>query len=198
MTNPKDASLTIPFEGDKRRLLQLLKKEALFREKITLSSGKVSDFYIDARRVTLSAEGAYLCGKIILGMLKDDVVDCIGGPSLGADPLVGAIGVLSFQAQKPINTFIIRKTPKPHGKQQQIEGPSLKSGLEVILIDDVATTGNALVQSLQILKGIDLKVSKAICIVDREEGAKEALASHQCQLVSIFNLSDFNPEAGKK
>jgi len=190
-TKIKDASITIPLPGDKERLLQLLKKEAVSKGKITLSSGKVSDFYIDARRVTLSAEGAYLCGKIILGMVKDDVVDCIGGPSLGADPLVGSIGVLSFQGGKPINTFIIRKTPKTHGKQQQIEGPSLKSGHRVVLIDDVATAGNSLVQSLEILKAIGLKVSKAICLVDREEGAKEALASHQCQLVSIFDRSDF-------
>ena len=176
---------------DKEKLLDILKKEAFFREKITLSSGKQSDYYIDARRVTLSAAGAYFCGKVILDMVKGDTYEAIGGPTLGADPLVGAIAVLSYQANKPTKTFIIRKAPKAHGKQQQIEGPLLSDGARVILIDDVATTGKAFLESLEVMKKNNIKAVKAICIVDRNEGAKEALAKEGCELVSIFKIEEF-------
>lgn len=177
-------------ERDKKRLLVLLRQDAFFREKITLSSGKTSDFYIDARRVTLNAEGAYLCARLILDLLKNERVDAIGGPTLGADPLLGAIGALSFQAGKPINTFIIRKAPKPYGKQQQIEGPLLKPGNRVVLIDDVATTGKSIVQSIEVLGSMGIKSDLAICIVDRNEGALETLAQKNCKLISIFKSAE--------
>ncbi len=175
---------------DKKRLLAILRRDAFFKEKITLSSGRQSDFYIDARRVTLSAEGGYLCAKIILEMLKGLPVDAIGGPTLGADPMVGAIAVLSYQAKKPVSTFIIRKAPKPHGKQQQIEGPLLKEKAQVVLIDDVATTGKSLVEAIDILEKMGIKIKTAICLVDRNEGAKEALNAKHCELRAIFNVSD--------
>lgn len=177
--------------ADKKELFHILYKNAFFREKIVLSSGKESDYYIDARRVTLSAPGAALAGKIILNMIGDEKIDAIGGPTLGADPLVGALAVLSFQAGKPLNTFIIRKAPKPHGKQQQIEGPLLRKGAEVILIDDVATTGKAFLESLVVMKKEGFKVKKCICLVDRNEGSKESLAKEGCSLEAVFNISEF-------
>ncbi len=182
--------ITTP-QDDKKELLALLTQKAFFKEKIILSSGKESDFYIDARLVTLSAPGAYLCAKIILDLIKGDCADAVGGLTLGADPLVGAIGALSYQSGRPVNTFIIRKEPKAHGKQQQIEGPLLKKDARVILIDDVATTGKAFLQSLDVLEKIGVKIIKAVCIVDRQEGAKEALAKRRCELVSIFTSADF-------
>ncbi len=178
-------------DQDKIRLLEILKKDAFFKEKIILSSGKESDYYIDARRVTLAAEGAYLCAKIILDMIKDDHVIFVGGPTLGADPFVGAIASQSFQNGNPINTFIIRKAPKAHGKQQQIEGPDIAKGSKVILIDDVATTGKAFVQSLEVMKKAEIDVAKAICIVDRQEGAEEAVKAYGCPLESIFQITEF-------
>ncbi|OGX38472.1 MAG: orotate phosphoribosyltransferase [Omnitrophica WOR_2 bacterium RIFCSPHIGHO2_02_FULL_50_17] len=177
---------------DKERLLQLLKQKAYFREKVILSSGKESDYYIDARRVTLSAEGAYLCARLILDIVQDDACDAIGGPTLGADPLLGAVGVLSLQAGKPVEMFIIRKAPKAHGKQQQVEGPLLKKGGRVVLVDDVATTGKALIQSVDVLHQMGVEPYKAICIVDRREGAKEALALKGCELISIFDITEIH------
>ena len=109
--------MTPEIQKHRQRLFEILKKDAFSFGKFILSSGKESSFYLDARRVTLTPEGAYLCGKIILDMVKNDKFDAIGGPTLGADPLVGALGVLSFEAGHPVNTFIIRKAPKVHGKQ---------------------------------------------------------------------------------
>jgi len=179
-------------QHDRDQLLNLIKTDAYFREKIILSSGKESDYYIDARRVTLNPQGAHLCARLILDIAKDEKIDAIGGPTLGADPMIGAIGVLSLQDGRPINTFIIRKAPKAHGKQQQIEGPLLKEGSTVVLIDDVATTGKAFIQSLDVLEKENIKVAKAICIVDRDEGAQEALAKRGCDLVSIFDIKEIH------
>lgn len=178
-------------DKERSELFNILKTQAFFRGKFILSSGKESDFYLDARLVTLSPAGAYLTGKIILDMIKADKPDAIGGPTLGADPMVGAIGSLSYQQGAPINTFIIRKTPKAHGKQQQIEGPAIKEGGSVVIIDDVATTGKAFIESIEVLQKLNIKIKKAICIIDRGEGAREAVAKYNVPMESIFTVSEF-------
>ena len=179
------------FQQERERLLELIIHNAYFREKIILSSGKESDYYIDARRVTLSPEGAYLCAKIILDMIKDEHIDAIGGPTIGADPMVGAIASLSHQSGKPINTFIIRKQPKAHGKQQQVEGPLLKEGASVVIIDDVATTGKAFIHSIDALAQDGLKPAVCVCIIDRQDGAKEALLARGIALRSLYTAAQF-------
>ena len=178
-------------QQDRRQLFKVLKERAFFKEKIILSSGKESNYYIDARRATLTSEGAYLAAKVLLAMIKDVQFDAIGGPTLGADPMIGAIGVLCHQMGRPTNTFIIRKAPKAHGKQQQIEGPPIPTGAKVILIDDVATTGKAFLESLDVLEKQGIHAKKALCLVDRGEGAKEALAQRGCELISIFTAKEF-------
>jgi orotate phosphoribosyltransferase len=180
-----------PIDHDRNELFRLLKSQAFSKGKFILSSGKESNFYLDARIVTLSAAGAYLTARVILDMVSKDQPDAIGGPTLGADPMVGAIASLSHQAGRPINTFIIRKQPKAHGKQQQIEGPLLKEGGAVVLIDDVATTGKAFVESIEVLQKMNIKIIKAICVIDRGEGAQEALAKYKVPLRSIFTIAEF-------
>lgn len=175
----------------KKSLHNLIKQKAFFKEKITLASGKTSDYYIDARLITLTSEGSYLVASIILEMIKDDNFQAIGGPTIGADPIMGAIASLGYLNKKPINTFIVRKQPKEHGKRRQIEGPEIKPGSKVILIDDVATTGGSLVDAVKLLAKDNIEVIKAVVIVDRQEGAKENLSKVNCPLVSIFTAQDF-------
>lgn len=179
-------------EEEREELRQMIIKDAYFRGKITLSSGKESDYYIDARLVTLRARGAYLCARMILDIVGDENIDAIGGPTLGADPMIGAVAVLSLQADKPRDTFIIRKTQKAHGKQKQVEGPVLKEGDHVILIDDVATTGKAFIESIDVLRKLGICVDKAVCIVDRGEGAADAVSEKGCELVSIFDIKEIH------
>ncbi|MDP8266273.1 MAG: orotate phosphoribosyltransferase [Candidatus Aceula meridiana] len=178
-------------QTDKKRLFDILLKDAFAKGKFILSSGKESNYYLDARKVTLTPEGAYLSAKIILGMAKDKNVDAIGGPTLGADPMVGAVASLSFEQGNPVNSFIIRKAPKAHGKQQQIEGPLLKKGAKVILIDDVATTGKAFVQSIEVMKKEGFELDGCICLVDRKEGATEAVEALGCTLSAVFDIAEF-------
>lgn len=178
-------------DADKSELFRLLKAQAFSQGKFILSSGKESNFYLDARIVTLSAAGAYLTARIIMDMISQDWPDAIGGPTLGADPMVGAIAYLSHQAGRPINTFIVRQQPKAHGKGRQVEGPLLKEGSSVVIIDDVATTGKALVEAVVVLQKMNIKIKKAICVIDRGEGAREALAKHKVPLNSIFTIAEF-------
>ena len=174
----------------KAELLTLLKKEALKKGRFVLSSGKISNYYLDGRIITLTPEGAYLVAAIILELIKDKGIDAIGGPTLGADPIVGAIAALSHIQKIPLKTFIVRKGAKEHGMQRQIEGPALNKGDAVILIDDVATTGKSLVEAKESLDKIGVNVLEAIVIVDRGEGAKENLAKASLQLQSIFTIED--------
>lgn len=171
--------------------MALLKKEALRVGEIVLSSGKTSSFYLDGRCVTLNAQGAYLSARLILDLLKDEDFEAIGGPTLGADPIAGAVAAVSYIQKSPLKTFIIRKTPKSHGTRRQIEGPSLKPGARLILADDVATSGKSFLESIDILRAEGFKVDTAVCIVDRQEGAQEALAKKDCRLLSIFTPRDF-------
>ena len=165
----------MPPAADRDQLFSIIKTQAFFREKIILSSGKESSYYIDARLVTLSAAGAYLAGKIIFEMVQNEKLDAIGGPTLGADPLVGAIASLSYQAKKPMNTFIIRKTPKAHGKQKQVEGPLLQAGSRVVIIDDVATTGKAFFESMEVLHKMNITARRADLV-------------HQCRARAVVDL----------
>lgn len=173
----------------KAKLLALLKKEALKKGRFVLSSGKISNYYLDGRIITLTPEGAYLVTSIILELIKNKDIDAIGGPTLGADPIVGAIACLSHIKKIPLKTFIVRKTAKTHGMQRQIEGPALKKKSKVILVDDVATTGGALIEAKRALDKLGVSVKKAIVIVDRGEGAKENLAKAGLKLESIFSRS---------
>lgn len=182
-------------ETDKECLRQLIIKYAYFPGKVILSSGKESDFYIDARIVTLMPQGALLTAEIMLDMANDLDITAIGGPTLGADPMVGALGVVSFQQGRELTTFIIRKEPKGHGKGNMIEGPKLRSGDRVVIVDDVATTGKAFVHSLDVMQGMGVEVVKCLCVVDRQEGAAEAVAARGSKLEAIFSIGEIHRAA---
>lgn len=173
----------------KDKLLKLLKEKALQKGNFVLSSGKVSNYYLDGRIITLTPEGAFLVASIILASIKEDI-DAVGGPTLGADPIVGAIAVLSHIKNMPLKTFIVRKSAKEHGAKRQIEGPELKAGQKVVLVDDVATTGKAIIEAKEAVEKAGLKVDRAIVIVDREEGASQSLSKAGIKLESIFSRSE--------
>lgn len=175
----------------KNRLLALLKEKALKTGKFVLSSGKTSNYYLDGRVITLTPEGAYLVAVIILELIKDKNIDAVGGPTLGADPIVGAVAALSHIKKIPLKTFIVRKAVKEHGAVRQIEGPALNAGEKVLLVDDVATTGKALIEAKEALDKIGIKADTALVIVDRQEGAEKNLAECGLKLDSIFKIKDF-------
>ena len=175
----------------KQELLKILKKNAFFKRKITLSSGKTSNYYIDVRKVSLTSQGLYLISHIIWQIIKKDNPTAIGGPTLGADPITAGLCLLVHQKGKNIKGFIVRKNPKQHGRQNLIEGRKLSSRDRAILIDDVATTGSSLINAYLTLRKYKIPVIKTIVVVDRQEGAKEAFSKLKSPFVSLFTKGDF-------
>ncbi|MCG8431278.1 MAG: orotate phosphoribosyltransferase [Candidatus Omnitrophica bacterium] len=175
----------------KVRLSALLEKEALKRGRFVLSSGKESTYYLDGRIISLTPEGAYLIASIILEMMREEMPDAFGGPTLGADPIVGAVCALSHIEKMPLKSFIVRKEAKGHGTQKQVEGPLPAKGATVVLTDDVATTGKALIEAKQALDRIGVVCREAIVLVDRLEGAAANCAQVGVKLRPIFTIKDF-------
>ena len=175
----------------KKELLTLLKRKSFLKKRIKLSSGRISNFYIDVRKVSLSPKGVYLISHLIFNLLKPKKVTAIGGPTLGADPIVSGVCYLAYKNKKKLKGFLIRKSPKKHGRQKLIEGQVLLPGERVVIVDDVATSGSSLIKAIEVLKKERIKVVAAVSVVDREEGAREALARHSCPLISLFAKSDF-------
>src|SRR3989344_9241318 len=158
-----------------RNNLKKLLKESLIKGDFVLTSGKKSKFYLNGRNVTLTPEGVYCSAQLIFKIIKREKATAIGGPTIGADPILGAIAFLAYVKKYPLKTFIIRKTAKKHADKKQIEGPNLSKKEKVVLIDDTATTGKSLVESAETLRNNGLKINRALVLVDREEGAKENL-----------------------
>ena len=179
------------FEELKSRLLAILKKDAFKRGEFILSSGKSSDYYLDGRIVTLSSEGAYLAGSIILELIKDKGIIAVGGPTIGADPVIGAVMALAHLRNANLKAFIVRKLAKEHGSKRQIEGPALNPGEKVLLVDDVATTGKALLEAKDALDKIGVKAESALVLVDRLEGAAGNLEKAGLKLEALFTIEDF-------
>jgi orotate phosphoribosyltransferase len=177
--------------NESARLLDLIKDKALRVGRITLSSGKVSDYYVDARSVVLDPEGAYLTGKLMLKMIKSQA-EAVAGMTLGADPIVASISVLSHLEGRDLPALIIRKEPKKHGTQRFIEGPALSKGTKVAVVDDVVTTGSSLIKSIERLQAEGYQPVQVIAILDRQEGGNEALAAAGYQLQAIFTRADLD------
>jgi len=175
----------------RKELLNLLKKDAFIKKKVVLSSGKVSNYYIDVRRVSLSPQGLYLISNLIWKSIKKETINAIGGPTLGADPIVSGILMLAAKDKRKLKGFLVRKSPKKHGRQKLIEGQELIAKDKVILFDDVATSGSSIIKSIEVLRKVKVKVVKAITVIDREEGARENLKKFNCPLSSLFTKSDF-------
>jgi orotate phosphoribosyltransferase len=176
-------------QDHRHRLLELIKKEALFKGDYTLSSGKKSSYYIDLRLITMSSEGAYLIANILFDELKDEKIDSIGGLTMGADPIAAAYAAISFLRGKPSSAFIIRKEEKKHGKGKLIEGP-LKKGARVVIVDDVATSGGSLIKAIDAAEKEGCTVVKVMSLVDRNEGASAELAKRGFPLHSLYDLKD--------
>jgi orotate phosphoribosyltransferase len=175
----------------KKELLALLKKEAFFKKKIVLSSGKASNYYIDVRKVSLSPRGIYLISHLVYRFISKKAIDAVGGPTLGADPIVGGICFLAYRDKKSLKGFLVRKSPKKHGRQKLIEGQALAPGDRAVIIDDVATSGSSLIKAIEVLRQEKVKIISALVVVDRQEGARKNLAGYDCPLVSLFTKSDF-------
>jgi orotate phosphoribosyltransferase len=181
---------------DRDRLLQLLRQLSFERRKVTLASGKESDFYIDCKRTALTAEGHVLVGRCLLAevLAVTPLVRAVGGLTLGADPIASAIALTSFLAGHPVDAFIVRKEPKGHGTGQWIEGrKTIPDGSRVIVLEDVVTTGGSALKAIERCRAEQLEVVACLALVDRLEGGREAIEASGVPLRPLFTRKDFLP-----
>jgi orotate phosphoribosyltransferase len=163
----------------------------------TLSSGAVSDFYVDCRVVSMLPRAMQLIGRLMLDAIADlPDVQAVGGLTLGADPIAAAVAMASADTARPIPMFIVRKEPKGHGTRQLVEGPfPSEPGAPVVIVDDVITKGGSVMKAIQAVEGeTQAKVARVVLIVDREEGGAEMLREQGYDVRALFTRADFPPK----
>lgn len=179
---------------EERELFELIRRRSFRRGHFVLSSGRESEMYFNLKPTMLDPRGAYLCAAAFLGIMATEDVRYAGGLEMGAVPMLGSLAALSEMRGHPVRTFFVRKKPKTHGTRELIEGlagDETLAGARVMIIDDVATTGNSALQAAQIAREAGAIVDSALVIVDRDEGAHEMLAREGIRLFSVLPGPDF-------
>ena len=178
-----------PVFAARARLLELIKAKAIVHGKVTLSSGREADYYVDLRRITLDGEAAPLVGLVMNELTKDLDFDAVGGLTLGADPVATAMLHASAAAGRRLDAFVVRKTGKAHGLQQRIEGPSIR-GRRVLIVEDTTTTGTSPMDAVAAAREQGAEVVAVATIADRATGAKEKLESQGLTYVTAYSLAE--------
>lgn len=195
---PHVPELTLPTKDhamteDRARLLHLVETLALSRGHFILASGRESSYYLDGRMVTLSPEGAYLTGKLMLDQARRLGVEAVGGLTMGADPIAAAIAVVSHLQGTPLPAFIVRKEAKAHGKQKQVEGP-LPAGAKVAIVEDTVTTGDSALKAAAAVEALGCPVVAVFALIDRLEGGRETIEGAGYQYLPLFTIRDMGIE----
>ena len=190
MTDKMDANR---LDAQRKELLSLLKSYAYKKGEYTLSSGKKSEHYVNCKPVTLSARGITLASLL---MLKEVDTPYVAGLTLGADPLVSGVALVSALENKMVNALIVRKEAKGHGTQAWIEGLLPPEKTEITVLEDVITTGGSAVKAVHKLRDAGYVVNRIVSIVDRQEEteADDLMKKEGLELYSIFKLQEL---AGK-
>ena len=171
----------------KSELINEIKEKAVVHGKVTLSSGKEADYYIDLRRVTLDAVAAPLVGQAMLDATKDLDYEAVGGLTLGADPVATAMMHVAKANGRALNSFVVRKEGKAHGLQRRIEGPDV-AGKRVLAVEDTSTTGGSVLTAVEALKQAGAIVVGVAVVVDRGAGAKVEAAG--LRYISVISLEE--------
>jgi orotate phosphoribosyltransferase len=178
----------------RQQLVRLLAEKSFRLGQFKLSSGGTSDYYIDCRTTTLDAKGSRLTGEVFFDEIRTRAWNAraLGGLTMGADPIVVAVAVVSGQ----LDGFLVRKAEKQHGTGQRIEGFRQK-GARVVIVDDVCTTGGSTVQAIEAAREFGFEVVGAMCLVEREEAegrVRVEKAAAGAPFVAIFTANDVRKE----
>ncbi|WP_035009073.1 orotate phosphoribosyltransferase [Corynebacterium jeikeium] len=173
-------------EAKKQRLAELVKELAVVYGRVTLSSGKEADYYVDLRRATLHHEASPLIGELLRELTADWDYAHVGGLTLGADPVATAI---MHADGNPIDAFVVRKEAKKHGMQRRIEGPDIE-GKRVLIVEDTTTTGNSPLTAVAAAREAGATVVGVATVVDRATGAKDVIEAEGVEYRSLLGLSD--------
>ena len=174
---------------DRDELLALIKDLAIVHGKVTLSSGREADFYVDLRRVTLSGRAAPLVGRVLLDLTKDLEYDAVGGLTMGADPVATAMLHAAAAQGRQLDAFVVRKEAKAHGLQRRIEGPDI-SGRRVLVLEDTSTTGGSPLTALQAVREAGATPVAVVVIADRATGAGEKIEAEGVPYRFAYSVQD--------
>jgi orotate phosphoribosyltransferase len=179
--------------ADRAALADLIRTRSFARGDFTLASGRKSSLYFNLKPTMMHPLGALLAGRALLDALEGEAVDYVGGLEMGAVPLISVMGALSAQAGRPVGTLFVRKQAKEHGAKQRVEGlapgESL-AGKRLVAVEDVTTTGGSVLQAIEAVRAEGAVVDAALTLLDREEGAEEALATAGIRLLRVFRASE--------
>ena len=175
-------------EQKKQRLAELVKELAVVHGKVTLSSGKEADYYVDLRRATLQHEASRLIGSLLRELTADWDYAAAGGLTMGADP----VGLAIMHADgRDIDAFVVRKEAKKHGMQRQIEGFNVE-GQKVLVVEDTTTTGNSPLTAVAALRKAGAEVVGVVTVVDRNTGAGDVIAAEGLEYRYLLGLEDLD------
>ncbi|MGE9808549.1 MULTISPECIES: orotate phosphoribosyltransferase [unclassified Janibacter] len=175
--------------ADRARLLEIIKDKAIVHGRVTLSSGKEADYYVDLRRITLDGEASPLVGRVMLDLVADLDFDAVGGLTLGADPVATSMLHASAAAGRRLDAFVVRKSGKAHGLQQRIEGPAI-AGRRVLIVEDTSTTGASPLEAANAATEAGAEVVGIATIADRATGAGEKFAEAGLDYRFVFGLAE--------
>ncbi len=174
---------------DRERLLALIRDQAVVPGRVTLSSGREADYYLDCRRITLSGTAAPLVGTVLLDLTADLDYDAVGGLTMGADPVATAMLHAAAARGRTLDAFVVRKEAKAHGLQRRIEGPDV-TGRRVLVVEDTSTTGGSPLAAVQALREAGADVVAVATIVDRATGAGEKIAAEGLEYRYAYGLDE--------
>ncbi len=175
--------------SDREELKKILIERSILKGDFTLVSGKKSTYYINGKMTTLHSRGLNLSARLLLENFSDLEYDGFAGPVIGADPIIGALLALSAERGEEKEGFLIRKEAKGHGTQKLVEG-KLETGMKVIIVEDVVTTGGSLLQAVEAIEAGGGEIAAVHVLVDREEGAMDRITGAGYEFKSLFRVSE--------
>lgn len=180
----------------RERLRAILIERSLRFGDFTLASGARSHYYVDVRQTSLDGEGALLMAQILVPILREAGVEAVGGLTLGADPIIGAVIAVARSQGLPLAGFIVRKEAKGHGTAQRIEGP-FRPGLKVAIVDDVITKGGSALDAFEAAREAGADVRLVACVVDRGAGGADEFAARGVPFRAIYAIRELLETAGR-
>jgi len=174
---------------DRDALLSLVRSQAVVHGRVTLSSGREADYYVDLRRTTLSGEAAPLVGRVMLELTADLEYDAVGGLTLGADPIAAAMLHAAAAQGRQLDAFVVRKAVKAHGMQRQVEGPEI-TGRRVLVVEDTTTTGASPLAALTAVRAAGATAVAVATIADRDTGADAIIEAEGVPYRFVYSLQD--------
>ncbi|MFT4011029.1 MAG: orotate phosphoribosyltransferase [Nocardioidaceae bacterium] len=174
-------------------LRQHIVDKAIVHGKVTLSSGREADYYVDLRRITLDGAAAPLVGEVMRELTRDLDYDAVGGLTLGADPVATAMLHAAARDDQVLDAFVVRKEGKAHGLQRRIEGPEV-AGRRVLAVEDTSTTGGSVLTAVEALREAGANVVGVAVIVDRDTGSREKIEAAGLPYLFAYDRADLGLE----